>query len=345
MSTSPVDRSLKGLSLDTTTINPTSSFFSTAPSQATRRPVNLPSVHNPFSHSNGPTNQNSAAHTSEPPPAYTPAAPQAAPATDNPYAFLSTFDTVFLIDDSGSMAGSRWTETERALETITPICTAHDTNGIDIHFLNTPDSPTYTNVTSTERVNEIFSRVRPGGGTPTGSRLNALLRPYLRLCEAKGAARIEEVKPMNIIVITDGEAGDDPESVILSAARKLDKLDAPAWQLGIQFFQVGSDKEATKALRDLDDGLVDRGCGRDIVDTVPWRGQDGAAGLNADGILKVVLVCFTHLSHDWLLSLLLTFLCRAQSIDVWTARGTPANGDPLTDHSAAEHMITQQISA
>jgi hypothetical protein len=32
---------------------------------------------------------------------------------------------------------------------------------------------------------------------------------------------------------TDGQATDDVESVILSAARKLDKWDALAWQVGI----------------------------------------------------------------------------------------------------------------
>ena len=255
----------------------------------TRRPANLPSVSNPFSHSNS---------HSDPPPSYTPAPVTVAPSTDNPYAFLSTFDTVFLIDDSGSMAGGKWRETADALKAITPICTKHDRDGIDIYFLNTPDSPTHKNVTSQDRVQHIFDKVRPGGGTPTGSRLNAILKPYLRECEAKGANKIDEVKPMNIIVLTDGEAHDDPESVILNAARKLDRLEAPMWQVGIQFFQVGNDPEATKALNELDDGLQDLGCERDIVDTVPWRGADsGIVGLNAEGILKVVLVSLFTTIH------------------------------------------------
>ena len=248
----------------------------------TRRPANPPTLSNPFKHNN-----------SEPPPSYTPAAPTIAPDTDNPYAFLSSFDTVFLIDDSGSMSGAKWRETRDALKAITPICTKHDSDGIDIHFLNTPDSPAYLNVASPEKVEQIFNTVKPGGGTPTGARLNAILKPYIKDCERAGADRIEEVKPLNLIVLTDGEAHDDPESVILNVAKKLDKLDAPTWQLGIQFFQVGNDPEATKALNDLDDGLQDLGCERDIVDTVPWRSADsGIVGLNAEGILKVVLVSF-----------------------------------------------------
>lgn len=193
------------------------------------------------------------------------------------------------------MAGSKWRETAAALAAITPICTAHDRDGIDIYFLNTPDDERrFRNITSAEKVHEIFNKVRPGGGTPTGSRLNAILRPYLQKCEQKGEEKLQEenqdLKPLNLIVITDGEAHDDPESVIINAAKRLDRLQAPAWQLGIQFFQVGSDPEATRALNEMDDGLIELGCSRDIVDTVPWRGaESGVVGLNADGILKVVL--------------------------------------------------------
>lgn len=178
------------------------------------------------------------------PPAYSPA-PNAAPAPngqvtaattdgpDNPYVFLSSFDTIFLIDDSGSMAGSRWNETRQALEAITPICTAHDADGIDIVFLNTRDNEHYHNVVSTSSIREIFSSVSPRGGTPTGQRLDQILKPYLRRYEANPNG----TKPINIICITDGEPSDDVESPIIAAAKKLDRLEAPAWQIGIQFFQ------------------------------------------------------------------------------------------------------------
>ena len=71
----------------------------------------------------------------------------------------------------------------------------------------------------------------------------------------------------------------------------MDALDAPAWQVGVQFFQVGSDPEATKYLRELDDDLPeiakDKNL-RDIVDTVPFLGESGTV-LSGAGILKVVL--------------------------------------------------------
>jgi uncharacterized protein YegL len=219
-------------------------------------------------------------------PSISPSSPQP-PIADDPYAFLSTFDTTFLIDDSGSMAGSNWRETQAALEAITPICTAHDTDGIDMIFLNHPDNPYHHNITSAATVREIFSSVRPRGGTPTGQRLDSLLRPYLRQCETLGP---DKVKPLNIIIITDGEPSDDVEAPLISCAKKLDKLDAPAWQIGIQFFQVGRDQGARAHLRALDDEL-DEIAGvelRDMIDTVPFLGKEGAV-LTADGILKVVL--------------------------------------------------------
>lgn len=237
----------------------------------------------------------SATEDNIPPPAYSAAPPpgrlshaSVLSTADDPYAFLSSFDTIFLIDDSGSMAGSSWRQTSDALRTILPICTAHDKDGVDVHFLNTPTSPTFSGLKNPADVERVFSRVRPRGATPTGTRLLALLKPYLLKLERVGP---DAVKPINIIVITDGAPTDDVESVIVSTAKKLDKLDVPAWQVGIQFFQVGNEPGAAAALKELDDDLANLHGGdvRDIVDTVPWVSTSGAGGLNGEGILKVVL--------------------------------------------------------
>lgn len=205
-------------------------------------------------------------------------------ADDDPYGFLTDFDTIFLLDDSGSMRGKLWKEVEAALRVIVPICTAHDLDGVDFYFLNNEDDRRFRNVTNPDVVTQIFQSVRPNALTPTGQRLNDIMRPYLnalQTCQAKGA---EFPKPLNIIVITDGRPSDKPEDYIVQAARMLDALDAPAWQIGIQFFQVGWDQDAAKSLMDLDDGLKDRYGIRDMVDTVPFK-----ADLILDGkfILKV----------------------------------------------------------
>lgn len=238
--------------------------------------------------------------SSDAPPAYTPA-PNAAPETpqvggpvtnvaDDQYSFLNTFDTIFLIDDSGSMAGGLWRQTADALMTITPICTAHDADGIDIYFLNNKNE--YFNVTSAGGVQEIFDTVRPGGPTLTGKRLNEIFSKYFR----EYTAQPQTKKPINIICITDGEPSDDVEGALIQAAKKLDKLDAPAWQIGVQFFQVGSDPMATRHLKELDDDLADIAKDkdmRDIVDTVPFKGEGGTT-LSGNGILKVVLGAVTR---------------------------------------------------
>ncbi|KAK4239041.1 collagen alpha-5 chain [Achaetomium macrosporum] len=236
---------------------------------------------------------------------------------EDPYAFLSAFDTIFLVDDSASMQGASWRETKEALRAIAPICTAHDENGIDVYFLNARNTNNshrrtsrfgsssfasgdngagdFCNIKSADQIERLFNTVRPAGGTPTGTRINHILKPYLREYE-QAVARTGNpdecgVKPVNMIVITDGVPTDDPEAVIISLAKKLDKLEAPPHQVGIQFFQVGNDDGAAAALKELDDGLAEQGGGvRDMVDTVTWDGRQGSHHvLSADAILKVVL--------------------------------------------------------
>jgi hypothetical protein len=184
------------------------------------------------------------------------------------------------------MFGENWRQTRDALTAITPICTKHDSDGIDLYFLNAPDNPWYHNIKLPATVAEIFSSVQPRGATPTGQKLHEILKRYTAEFSKHG----ENVKPLNIIVITDGEATDDVESTLISTAKKLDRMDAPAWQCGIQFFQVGQSNAARQYLKYLDDNLCDRNGReiRDMVDTVPWTGENGNV-LNADGILKVVL--------------------------------------------------------
>lgn len=78
-------------------------------------------------------------------------------------------------------------------------------------------------------------RARPQGGTPTGTRVHNILDPYLAKLETEIAAS-KEMKPLNLIVLTDSVPSDDVESVLLLAAKKLDKLDALPYQVGWQFF-------------------------------------------------------------------------------------------------------------
>lgn len=129
----------------------------------------------------------------------------------------------------------------------------------------------------------LFDRVVPQGITPTGEKLEELLLDYiLNLEKAKKAAEDagdptrwrKDVKPVNFLVITDGtspskrlhflalkawspgQPTDDPEPVIVQAAKRLDDGHFPLSQVGIQFVQIGSDPGAAEALRELDDELA-----------------------------------------------------------------------------------------
>ncbi|KAH7021247.1 uncharacterized protein B0I36DRAFT_30554 [Microdochium trichocladiopsis] len=253
-----------------------------------------------------------------PPPSYTEATSHSASTGEDPHAFLSAFDTIFLIDDSASMRGSRWEETRKVLEAIVPICTAHDEDGVDIYFLNhKTDQPEdrakgsagtgYRGVRDPKHVQSIFDQVQPRNGTLTARRLWYILRPYTNLYKKKVDETGDEtcLKPLNIIVITDGAPNDEPDQVIVKVAKILDDKDAPLYQVGIQFFQVGNDPEATKALRDMDDQLSSgNNAGmRDIVDTTTFdarpdltktgtsflRGRHTSTQLTSETVLKVVL--------------------------------------------------------
>ncbi|KAL7937537.1 hypothetical protein V8C35DRAFT_182897 [Trichoderma chlorosporum] len=221
---------------------------------------------------------------------------------EDPFAFLTFFDTVFIIDDSGSMSGKPWREVADVLRSITPICTSHDSDGIDLYFLNyKSDNPAppgkakhgFYNITSPNQITEIFRRVSPTGQTYMGMALRSILAPYVETLKfaAQTSGDVAQVKPVNIIAITDGEPTDEPEPVIVTCAGDLDELKAPAHQVGIQFFQVGNQPGAAAALQRLDDAIKEGSKVRDIVDTVSWDANTSRRPgvLSADTILKVVL--------------------------------------------------------
>ncbi|CAE6395265.1 unnamed protein product [Rhizoctonia solani] len=191
---------------------------------------------------------------------------------------LMHYDTQFLIDDSGSMAGTRWNEAREALMGLAEYTLKHDQDGIEIFFLN--DVNKGGSVRNKEEVRQLFYAVKPSGSTPTGLRLEQLLMAYIARIEA---ARTKSggqdplnsgIKPLNLIVITDGEPTDDPEGVIIAAARRLDAGNFSLTQVGIQFIQVGDDKHASKALKELDNHLHKDNNVRDIVDTRPFTGKE-----------------------------------------------------------------------
>jgi hypothetical protein len=164
---------------------------------------------------------------------------------------LNEIKTVVLIDDSMSMAGTLWAEAREALAGVADLNSKFSTGGVDVYFLN--NTQFALDVKDGSAVRQLFDSVDPVGQTPTGEKLQEIFDRYIPLLEDKCLAH----KPITIVVITDGVPTDDPESVIVGAARRLDQAGVPMRQIGVQFAQIGDDEDATEALRELDEGLAD----------------------------------------------------------------------------------------
>ncbi|KIO31076.1 hypothetical protein M407DRAFT_14197 [Tulasnella calospora MUT 4182] len=190
------------------------------------------------------------------------------------------------------MDGPLWFEARDALAGIAEVAARYDLDGIDVHFLNNPIVG--RGLRNGAEVKQLFDQTAPYGITPTGEKLEELLLEYLlKLEDAKAAqlggdaGALKRVKPVSFLVITDGAATDDPESVIVQAARRLDEGRFPLSQVGIQFVQIGTDDNAAEALRVLDDDLATVHGVRDIVDTYPYTAE--GSQLTADSLAKILL--------------------------------------------------------
>ncbi|KAH9943185.1 uncharacterized protein BXZ73DRAFT_3163, partial [Epithele typhae] len=206
---------------------------------------------------------------------------------ENALLMLAKYDTVIVVDDSGSMSiNRRWQMTEQALKEVTTVAATYDKDGIDVHFLN--NAKFLKNAKDPSDISRLFRSVQPDGLTPTGGKLDELLTKYLdKLDAAKKRGNQYDVKPVNFIVITDGQSSDDPVDVIVRAAKRLDEGHYLLSQVGIQFLQIGRDLAASEALRVLDDELAAHENVRDIVDTTPYYVTGGK--ITGTMIIKILL--------------------------------------------------------
>lgn len=206
---------------------------------------------------------------------------------ENEFLYLVRFDTVLIVDDSGSMKGQgRWHIAGEALAELAYIAAQYDGDGIEIQFLNSPIVK--HGLKSKEEITQLFQSITPNGLTPIGTKLDGLVMAYIE--EYKKLRHTDQQpKPVNYILLTDGVPTDKnpltPEEVIVKAAKALDEIYAPQIQVGIQFVQVGADTNATRYLQRLDDTLKHMYSIRDIVDTAPAReGHD----LDGQDMIKIL---------------------------------------------------------
>ncbi|KAJ8079829.1 hypothetical protein PM082_016653 [Marasmius tenuissimus] len=164
-----------------------------------------------------------------------------------------TMDVVLVVDDSDSMnTEGRWNQARDALASVAESSHRFDDDGVDLFFIN--NMTFRKNIRTRNEVVNLFNSIYPDGATPTGARLKRVLDEYIPLVEQRLRTQ-STVKPVNIIVITDGDPTDDVESVIVEAALWLHRAQIPERLLGIQFVQIGNDQDATRALKRLDKSL------------------------------------------------------------------------------------------
>lgn len=180
---------------------------------------------------------------------------------------LEQRDYTLIIDKSGSMSvrdqlggKSRWNVMQESTLALASKCEEFDPDGLTI-YLFSGRFKRYDNVTAS-KVGQIFTENEPSGRTDLASVLQDATNNYFQ----RKAAGQTKPNGETILVVTDGEPDDRKAvmKVIIEASRQIDRDE----ELAISFVQVGTDQQATKFLKVLDDELQGAGAKFDIVDTV-----------------------------------------------------------------------------
>ncbi|BAZ54116.1 von Willebrand factor type A [Nostoc sp. NIES-4103] len=180
---------------------------------------------------------------------------------------LENRDYTLIIDKSGSMATtdqkggrSRWVAAQESTLALASKCEQFDPDGITVYVFS-GRFKRYENVTSS-KVAQIFKENEPSGTTDLASVLKHATDDYLQ----RKTAGQTQPNGETILVVTDGEPDDRKAvmKVIIEASRRIDRDE----ELAISFIQVGTDQQATRFLKVLDDELQSAGAKFDICDTI-----------------------------------------------------------------------------
>lgn len=176
-------------------------------------------------------------------------------------------DYTLIIDKSGSMSTpdqvggkSRWEIAQESTLALARKCEKFDPDGITVYVFS-GRFKRYDDVTSA-KVAQIFLENDPSGTTNLAGVLQDATNNYFQR-KATGSSK---PNGETILVITDGEPDDRRAvfEVIVHASRQMERDE----ELGISLIQVGSDPEATRFLKALDDKMEDVGAKFDICDTI-----------------------------------------------------------------------------
>jgi vWA found in TerF C terminus len=186
---------------------------------------------------------------------------------------LDNRDYTLIIDKSGSMATpdqkggrNRWTTAHESTYALASKCEQLDPDGITIYVFS-GKFKRYENVTSA-KVAQIFQENDPSGTTDLAGVLKHATDDYFK----RKAAKQTKPNGETILVVTDGEPDDRKAvmKVIIEASRQMDRDE----ELAISFIQVGTDAQATRFLKVLDDDLQSAGAKFDICDTVTMEDME-----------------------------------------------------------------------
>lgn len=176
-------------------------------------------------------------------------------------------DYTLIIDKSGSMstpdqAGgkSRWEIMQESTLALARKCEQFDPDGMTV-YLFSGKFKRYDDVTS-DQVAQIFIENDPAGTTNLAGVLKDATDNYFK----RKAAGQTKPNGETILVVTDGEPDDRKAvfEVVINASRQMERDE----ELAISIVQVGSDAQATKFLKALDDQMESVGAKFDICDTL-----------------------------------------------------------------------------
>ncbi|MBD2488130.1 VWA domain-containing protein [Aulosira sp. FACHB-615] len=186
---------------------------------------------------------------------------------------LDSRDYTLIIDKSGSMATqdqkggrSRWIAAQESTLALASKCEQFDPDGITLYVFS-GRFKRYDNVTAS-KVTQIFQENDPSGTTDLAAVLKHATDDYFQ----RKAAGKTKPNGDTILVVTDGEPDDRKAvmRVIIEASRRMDKDE----ELAISFIQVGTDPQATRFLKVLDDELQGAGAKFDICDTITMEDME-----------------------------------------------------------------------
>ncbi|KAF8976522.1 hypothetical protein BDQ17DRAFT_1441071 [Cyathus striatus] len=145
---------------------------------------------------------------------------------------LQVYDFIFLIDNSGSMYyGSSWSEARESVNELANwiLDNGWDRDGITLRFLNSDylfKFQDLNGISDKNKIRQLINMVHLESGTPTGQRCYEILNAHIdKLEKAKNTQQYANIKPLILVVITDGAPTDGYEyelsRVLMSISTRL----------------------------------------------------------------------------------------------------------------------------